>query len=40
MMIDFESVAVGLYNYHGFQLTMVGRQWVSAENIRIGVMQP
>ena len=38
MLIVFESVAVGLYNHHGFQLTMVGRQWVSAKNIRIGVM--
>ena len=37
--IIFESVAVGLYNHHGFQLTMVGRQWVSTENIRIGAIR-
>ena len=39
-LIIFESVAHGLYNHHGFQLTMEGRQWVSGENIRIGVMRP
>ena len=33
----FESVAVGLYSHHGFQLTMVGRQWVSAKNVRFGL---
>ena len=37
MLIIFESVHFGLYNRHGFQLAMVGRQWVSTENMRIGV---
>ena len=36
----FESVAVDPYSHHGLQLTMVGRQRVSAKNLRIGVMRP
>lgn len=37
MLIIFESVAVDPYSHHGFQLTMVGHQRVSAENLKIGV---
>ena len=35
MLSIFEHVAVDPYIYHGFQLTMVGRQWVCAKNTRI-----
>ena len=36
MLLICEGAAIDPYIHHGFEVTMVGCQWVSAGNIRIG----